>query len=473
VLLAVGTALVLGGAPAASAQYANPVIPGNVADPSVVQADGAYWAAATSGSYAPVFPIFRSTDLVSWQQVGAVFDRPPRWTRGNYWAPGLAVRDGVWSVYYSASRARGRPCVSVAQATRPTGPWRDRGLVVCPPSGAIDAAPVSDVNGNRYLLWKRMGVGHGIYGAALSDDGRTLVSGAVELIKPGQAWEQGVTEGPDLVADPAGGYLLVFAGGHCCRPPCSYAVGVARADAVLGPYTKDPDNPVLRDGNGWKCAGHGTLVRDPSGGLAFLHHAYRADDPFDVHRQALLDPVRFGADGGAVFGDAGVPVAAGPAADALSLRDDFAGRALRPGWQWAWDARPRHTVGGGVLRVGRGLVSRAWVPRDYVAEARVRGRGTFGVLLTDGRLVAVRAAAGGLERLDGGRVTARAAGAARELRIDVRGGRALAAYARASGGPWRAVGPPLVVPEGTAIDRVALGPGTFEAVTLRPYRSAR
>ena len=44
--------------------FSNPVIPGNVADPSVVRADGVYWAAATSGRWAPVFPIFRSRDLV-------------------------------------------------------------------------------------------------------------------------------------------------------------------------------------------------------------------------------------------------------------------------------------------------------------------------------------------------------------------------------------------------------------------------
>jgi beta-xylosidase len=467
VLLAVGAALVPG---VARAQYANPVIPGDVADPSVVQAGGAYWAAATSGGYAPVFPLFRSTDLVHWRQVGAVFERPPGWARGNFWAPGLAVRGALWSVYYSASRARGRPCIAVAQAPRPTGPWRDRGFVVCPRSGAIDAAAVADADGNRYLLWKRMGVGNGVYGAALSDDGRAIVGDPVELVKPGQPWEQGVTEGPDLVADPAGGYLLVFSGGHCCRPPCSYAVGVARADAVLGPYTKDPGNPVLHDGNGWKCAGHGTLVRAPDGALAFLHHAYRADDPFDVHRQALLEPVRFGDDGGAVFGDAGVPLVGPSAGEAPTLRDDFVGRALAPGWQWAWDERPDARVGDGLLRVHAGLVTRSWVPRDYVAEARVRGAGTLGVVLTDGRLLAVRAGGSRLELLDGGRVSARAAGAVRELRIDVRGGRAIAAYVRAGAGAWRRVGGPVVAPAGTAIDRVALGAGTFEAVTLRPYR---
>src|SRR5438093_6372678 len=89
--------------------FSNPVIPGNVADPSVVRADGVYWAAATSGPWAPVSPMFRSRDLVHWSQVGAVFRRPPAWARGNFWARGLAVRRGLWWVYYSASRLHGKP----------------------------------------------------------------------------------------------------------------------------------------------------------------------------------------------------------------------------------------------------------------------------------------------------------------------------------------------------------------------------
>ena len=479
-LLAVCAGLVLAGLGAAAAQgdgptYANPVIPGNVADPSVVRAGGDYWAAATSGSYAPVFPLYHSSDLVHWTAVGAVFQQPPRWTRGNFWAPGLALYDGTWSVYYSASRAHGRPCVAVAQADRPIGPWIDHGLVVCPPSGAIDAAPVTDLTGARYLLWKRMGSGNGIYAAGLSADGRTLTSRPVLLVKPDQPWEEGVTEGPDLVADPAGGYLLVYSGGHCCRPPCSYAVGVARADQVLGPYTKDPDNPVLRDGDGWKCAGHGTMVRTPDGGLAFLHHAYRADDPFDVHREALLEPVTFEDDGTPDFGLDGMPVGGGDTDDALQLSDDFPGRALDDAWQWPWYAPPDAHVAGGVLRLRSGIVSRAWTPRDYVAEAAVRGAGLLGVLLTDGRLVGVRATDRDFQLVDGRHIAATAARDAHptarlQLRVDVRAGRVLAAFARVAGRTWQPVGTVVVVPPGTAIDRVALGPGTFEGVQLRPYR---
>ena len=72
---------------------------------------------------------------------------------------------------------------------------------------------------------------------------------------------------------------------------------------------------------------------------------------------------------------------------------------------------------------------------------------------------------------DGGRVVARAvvrdvAG----LRLNVRGGRAVAAYARSERGRWRRVGAPVVAPAGIAADRVVLGTGTYRAVRLRPLR---
>ena len=449
--------------------FSNPVIPGNVADPSVVRADGAYWAAATSGRWAPVFPIFRSSDLVRWRQVGAVFWRPPAWARGNFWAPGLAVDRGLWSVYYSASRARGKPCVAVAQARRPTGPWVDRGFVVCQTVGSIDPAAVRDAAGRRYLVWKRMGAGSGIYGARLSPSGRRLISRPVRLVVPNAEWEEGVTEGPDIVRH-GDRYVLVYSGGHCCRPPCTYAVGVARAKQVLGPYVKDPANPVFSGGNGWKCPGHGTLVHAPGGGLSFLHHAYRDDDQLDVHRQALLDPVGWDASGWPVFGEAGAPIGAGAPEDDLRLDERFAGAALDPAWQWPYDGPPSVRLRRGVLRIARGAVSRAWTPRDFTVQVGVAGAGRLAVLLTGGRSIAVRCCAAGMAVLvaDGRVVARQPLPAVGGLRLNVRAGGAVAAYASRPRGRWRRVGVPVLAPPGSAVDRVALGPGAFSGVSLRP-----
>jgi xylan 1,4-beta-xylosidase len=76
------------------APYNNPVIAGDFADPSVVRVGSEYFASASSGEWAPSFPLQRSTDLVNWVVIGALFDQPPVWTAGVYWAPDLSVQEG-------------------------------------------------------------------------------------------------------------------------------------------------------------------------------------------------------------------------------------------------------------------------------------------------------------------------------------------------------------------------------------------
>src|SRR5688500_14654232 len=83
-----------------SASYANPVLPGDSPDPSVIRVGTDYWATATTSQWAPIFPLLHSTDLVNWRRVGAVFQTPPSWSAGSYWAPEIAQDDGRFFVYY-------------------------------------------------------------------------------------------------------------------------------------------------------------------------------------------------------------------------------------------------------------------------------------------------------------------------------------------------------------------------------------
>jgi beta-xylosidase len=356
VMVALALAIASPGA-ARAGTFANPVLPGDHPDPSVVRADGAFYASATSASWAPIFPVFRSTDLVRWRQVGAILPTAPRWSAGNFWAPELVRWSGRMLAFYSASRRGGAPCIAVASAARPEGPWRDRGPVLCRPGGIIDVDPFTDADGTRWLLFKRLGAGHGIYAMRFSERQLRAVGHAHELVAPDASWEQGVTEGPTVVRR-GGAYLLFYAGGHCCRPPCTYAEGVARAASLLGPYTKDPANPLLTGNATWKCPGHGTTIDLGPAGLFLLHHAYRADDVFDRRRSALLDRIEFGTDGWpTIAGGQGPSVSApaplGRAAPAASagFTDRFAGRALAPGWEWPFFAAPDARPQGAALRM--------------------------------------------------------------------------------------------------------------------------
>ncbi|MBQ4057049.1 MAG: family 43 glycosylhydrolase, partial [Bacteroidaceae bacterium] len=50
-----------------NAYFTNPVIPSDVADPSLIRVGNDYYATGTSSEWAPHYPIFHSTDLVNWK----------------------------------------------------------------------------------------------------------------------------------------------------------------------------------------------------------------------------------------------------------------------------------------------------------------------------------------------------------------------------------------------------------------------
>lgn len=64
--------------------FTNPVIRGDVPDPSVIRIEDTYYATGTSSEWAPFYPMFTSKDLVNWKQVGHVFTKQPSWTSNSF-----------------------------------------------------------------------------------------------------------------------------------------------------------------------------------------------------------------------------------------------------------------------------------------------------------------------------------------------------------------------------------------------------
>ena len=339
------------GAAQRRATYTNPALAGDYPDPSVIRVGRDYWAAATSSEWGPEYPLLHSRDLVNWELVGTVFRRPPAWSVGNYWAPEIAHDRGRFFIYYAARKKGGPLCVAVATAPRPQGPYTDHGPLVCQEVGSIDAFPVTDENGRRYLLWKEDGNSVSkptpIWAQPLSADGTRLVGERREILRNDQPWEKHATlPYGDLVEGPAvvrrnGWFYMFYSGNFCCGRECNYAVGVARARKILGPWEKNPANPILAANDNWKCPGHGTVVEDERGRAFLLYHAYHPRDFVYVGRQALLDEVVWGADGWPVINGGRGPSA--QAASPLGARernaessffDDFIAPQLRLGWQW-------------------------------------------------------------------------------------------------------------------------------------------
>jgi xylan 1,4-beta-xylosidase len=273
----------------------NPILPGDHPDPSIAATPGGWWMTTTGRQDAPPFPLFHSRDLVHWRGAGTIFHRRPPWSAGVYWAPQIIARNGRYLAYYSARRRGAKPCVAVATAPAPGGPYRDRGPIVCQPSGSIDPAAAVDARGRLVLLWKQMGFGGALWAQPLDRSGTHVTGTARVALRPRAAWEGRVTEGPSILRR-GGWYYLFYSGGLCCSHPCTYAMGVARSRNLAGPYARAPGGPILRSGVRWTCPGGGSVVPLAAGRALLVFQAYARGDPRRA-RQVLLARLRFGAAG--------------------------------------------------------------------------------------------------------------------------------------------------------------------------------
>jgi xylan 1,4-beta-xylosidase len=324
--------------------YTNPVMAGDYPDPSIIRVGGDYWATATTSHWAPLFPLLHSRDLVNWQIVGAAMQKRPDWSDGNYWAPEISFYRGRYYIYYVGHKKGGSLCVAVMTAANPQGPYTDHGPLICQEDGSIDPMAVTNENDARYLVWKEDGNSRNqptpIWAQRLSGDGTRLVGERQELIRNTAAWEKNLVEGPFILR--RGGYFYLFYSGNaCCGRECNYAMGVARSRRLLGPWEKNPANPILKGNDHWKCPGHGSIVSDVRGRDFLMYHAYHPKDFVYAGRQALLDEVKWGADGWPTINDGKGPSAraaspfGGPERNAeYAVYDDFTSPRLTPGWQW-------------------------------------------------------------------------------------------------------------------------------------------
>ena len=282
--------------------YANPVIPGDFPDPSVIRVGTDYYATATTGDWAPHFQILHSQDLVNWQVVGAVFNQTPTWAKGDFWAPEITADNGRFFVYYTARRndgagKKGTLCVAAAVADNPAGPYTDKGALICQEIGSLDPDFIRDENGRPFLIWKEDGNDRQqptwLYAQKLDESGTKLLGKPQKLFRNTEAWEKHVIEGA-YVLRRDGYFYLFYSGNACCGRSCDYALGVARSKTLLGKWEKNPANPILAANETWQCPGHGSVVETPDNRSFLLYHAYGKDSgAFNIGREAMLDEVKF------------------------------------------------------------------------------------------------------------------------------------------------------------------------------------
>lgn len=320
-----------------------PVIPGDFADPSVILVNGIYYAAGTSSEWAPHFPIFKSTDLIHWIQIGYIFQSKPSWTSGSFWAPELFYHDGKFLVYYVARRAVDNvSCIGLAVSDDPEKGFTDLGVILTTGKEAIDPFIFRD-NNDLYISWKAYGLDNRpieLLSARLSEDGRKVVGEPYTLLKD---FARKGLEGQCLIKE-GKYYYLFYSVGNCCGSACSYYVNVARSTSIKGPFTDHPGNPVLRDNGYWKCPGHGTLVKGKDNHWYFMYHAYSRKDNVFTGRQGMLASVSW---------KNGWPVLNSASANQQILNDwddSFDQPVIGNPWQWDFrNAAPAVKLENGTL----------------------------------------------------------------------------------------------------------------------------
>jgi beta-xylosidase len=273
--------------------YTNPVgtTPVVMGDPFAWWHDGRYYLTGTTDPEEG-FRWFHSPDLMSWSEGGWLWRRAAdSWVDGRLWAPEVCAYRGRFYLTYSGT-LRGvspmRMLMGLAVSDRPEGPYWDlRAPWFDPGYSTIDGHLFIDRDEIPWLYFSRNGRREGydygvIYGVRLSEDLFTPLGDPVKLLEADQPWEMEIrdwnrcNEGSAVWHD-GEHYIMTYSANHYMYP--GYGIGVARARHPLGPWTKDPANPLVKTDPvaGVSGPGHNSVVLSPDGCERFMVYHTHAD----------------------------------------------------------------------------------------------------------------------------------------------------------------------------------------------------
>lgn len=228
----------------------NPIFPGFYPDPSLCRVGKDYYLVTSTFAYYPGVPIFHSTDLIHWKQIGNVLDRPKQLplhnaeTSEGIFAPTLRYHDGTFYLITTNVTPGNGLGNFIVTATDPAGPWSDPYPLG---SSGIDPSLFFDEDGKCYYCGtqpRREGADYfgdnEIYIQELDLNTMKLTGESYP------AWHgalRGVEwpEGPHIYKKDGWYYLLISEGG---TGP-NHAVSIARSKSLKEPFEGYRANPIL------------------------------------------------------------------------------------------------------------------------------------------------------------------------------------------------------------------------------------
>ncbi|MEV0143500.1 MULTISPECIES: family 43 glycosylhydrolase [unclassified Nonomuraea] len=252
----------------------HPVIGGFHPDPSVCRVGEDYYLVNSSFEYSPGVPVWHSTDLVRWTQIGNALTGAGRFRAGQagasrgIYAPTLRFHAGrFWLITTDVSSDGGQLLTS---ATDPAGPWEP--AVVIDGLEGIDPDLAWDDDGTCYVTY--CSTRPGMKGIAQA---RVDLEQAVALEEPRLVWlgtGLAFPEAPHLYRRDGWWYLMIAEGGT----ERGHGVCVARSRSPEGPFQPAPANPVFSHRSTThpvQNTGHADLVEAPGGGWAAVYLGVR------------------------------------------------------------------------------------------------------------------------------------------------------------------------------------------------------
>lgn len=295
-------------------QYQNPLLPGCYPDPSITRKGSDYYLVNSTFCYYPGVPIWHSTDLVNWRQLGYVLSRRSQLQidRGSQMSWGVYAPDIKYNplndTFYMITTGTGHGSTAYVKSRDPkSGVWSDP--VALPSIGGIDPSFCFDeATGRAYIVnndapatapqWD----GHRAIWIREFDwradsvigPARVIIDGGVDpATKP--VW----VEGPHLYHINGKYWLMAAEGGTSTN----HSEVMFTADAPMGPYTPCPVNPILtqRDlpadrANIVTSTGHADLFQTPQGEwyAVFLGvRPFTADGHDKMGRETFMLPVQW------------------------------------------------------------------------------------------------------------------------------------------------------------------------------------
>ncbi|WP_286588275.1 glycoside hydrolase family 43 protein [Sphingobacterium sp. N143] len=272
------------------------------ADPTIFYHEGYYYLYGTNGDQDERlgFKVYRSQDLQHWEgpvgvHGGFALIKDEVFGSTGFWAPQVWFENGKFFMAYTADEK-----IAIAVSDSPLGPFKqEQAQTIIKDGKEIDPFVFVDTNKKKYLFHVRLSDGNRIFVAQLKDDYSGIIAETLrECIHAELPWENTanaewtVSEGPTVIR--SGDRYYMFYSANDFRNK-DYAVGVAVAEHIFGPWKKMAENPALDQKiSGFAGTGHGDLFRKENQWYYVCHTHYSKDKV--APRRTAIVPVDFSLD---------------------------------------------------------------------------------------------------------------------------------------------------------------------------------